>query len=152
MLMEFADVKKWVIFFLGILCAIIIANALSNLIMEYTAITGWVNFVVELRPVRRVLLFHSLSPGKTAGHRVFRVRTHLGVPPPFFLALPMITLSFTGRLISRCRGRKKSRHDQYYLKLTRAGNCVYPAIVSCAFRLQDVREGAVHPDTGIRNY
>jgi uncharacterized protein HemY len=45
--MEFADVKKWIIFFLGILCAIIIANALSNLIMEYTAITGWVNFVVS---------------------------------------------------------------------------------------------------------
>jgi uncharacterized protein HemY len=47
MIMEFADVKKWVIFFLGILCAIVIANALSNLIMTYTAISGWVNFVVS---------------------------------------------------------------------------------------------------------
>jgi len=47
MFMEFADVKKWVIFFLGILCAIIIANALSNLIMAYTAISGWENFVVS---------------------------------------------------------------------------------------------------------
>lgn len=32
--MEFADVKKWVIFFLGILVAIIIADALSNIVMN----------------------------------------------------------------------------------------------------------------------
>ena len=45
--MDSADIKKWVIFFLGILCAIIIANALSNLIVTYAGMTGWVNFVVS---------------------------------------------------------------------------------------------------------
>lgn len=45
--MEFADVKKWVVFFLGILVAIVIANALSNIIMAYTNMTGWVEFVIS---------------------------------------------------------------------------------------------------------
>ncbi|MFA5238009.1 MAG: hypothetical protein WC362_09170 [Methanoregula sp.] len=45
--MDSSEIKKWVIFFLGILCAIIIANALSNLIMVYTGMTGWVEFVVS---------------------------------------------------------------------------------------------------------
>lgn len=45
--MEFAEVKKWAIFFLGILCAIIIANALSNWIMAYAPMTGWVSFLVN---------------------------------------------------------------------------------------------------------
>jgi hypothetical protein len=45
--MDFAVVKKWGIFFLGILCAIIIANWLSNLIMVYIPMTGWIGFVVS---------------------------------------------------------------------------------------------------------
>ncbi|MGA2104686.1 hypothetical protein [Methanoregula sp.] len=45
--MDFAEVKKWVIFFLGILCAIVIANALSNMIMDNSGVTGWENFVVS---------------------------------------------------------------------------------------------------------
>ncbi|MGA2698625.1 MAG: hypothetical protein ABSE74_03185 [Methanoregula sp.] len=45
--MEFAVVKKWVIFFLGILVAIIIANALSNFIVAYAGMTGWINLVVS---------------------------------------------------------------------------------------------------------
>jgi uncharacterized protein HemY len=45
--MDSAAIKKWVIFFLGILVAIIIANWLSNLIMAYAGMTGWVNFVVS---------------------------------------------------------------------------------------------------------
>jgi uncharacterized protein HemY len=45
--MEFADVKKWVIFFLGILVAIIIADALSNLLMNYSGLSGWLNFVIS---------------------------------------------------------------------------------------------------------
>jgi len=45
-LMEFSDVKKWIVFFLGILCAIVIANALSNILMGYSGINGWPNFVV----------------------------------------------------------------------------------------------------------
>jgi hypothetical protein len=45
--MDSAAIKKLVIFFLGILVAIIIANWLSNLIMAYAGMTGWVNFVVS---------------------------------------------------------------------------------------------------------
>ncbi|MGB8220250.1 MAG: hypothetical protein WCE46_07705 [Methanoregula sp.] len=45
--MEFAVIKKWVIFFLGILVAIIIANALSNLIVADAGMTGWINLVVS---------------------------------------------------------------------------------------------------------
>jgi hypothetical protein len=45
--MDSATIKKWVIFFLGILVAIIIANWLSNLIVAYAGITGWENFVVS---------------------------------------------------------------------------------------------------------
>ena len=44
--MDFATVRKWVIFFLGILVAIVIANALSNMITNYSGLAGWVNFVV----------------------------------------------------------------------------------------------------------
>jgi hypothetical protein len=45
--MEYADVKKWVIFFVGILVAIVIANALSNILMAYTGVTGWMEFVIS---------------------------------------------------------------------------------------------------------
>jgi len=45
--MDSADIKKWVVFFLGILVAIIIANAVSNIIMSYTGITGWVEILVS---------------------------------------------------------------------------------------------------------
>lgn len=45
--MDSAEIKKWVIFFAGILVAIIIANALSNIIMSYTGITGWEEFLVS---------------------------------------------------------------------------------------------------------
>lgn len=45
--MDSADIKKWVIFFLGILVAIIIANWLSNVIVAYAGMTGWMNFVVS---------------------------------------------------------------------------------------------------------
>ena len=45
--MDSATIKKWVIFFLGILVAIIIANWLSNVIVAYAGMTGWMNFVVS---------------------------------------------------------------------------------------------------------
>jgi hypothetical protein len=45
--MDSADIKKWVVFFLGILVAIIIANAVSNIIMSYTGIAGWVEILVS---------------------------------------------------------------------------------------------------------
>jgi len=47
MYMDSATIKKWVIFFLGILVAIIIANWLSNVIVAYAGMTGWMNFVVS---------------------------------------------------------------------------------------------------------
>jgi hypothetical protein len=45
--MDYAVIKKWLIFFAGILCAIIIADALANLIVGTTGMTGWVKFVVN---------------------------------------------------------------------------------------------------------
>jgi len=45
--MEYANVKKWVLFFIGILCAIVIADALSNLIVSAARITGWANFLIN---------------------------------------------------------------------------------------------------------
>jgi hypothetical protein len=45
--MDYATVKKWAIFFIGILCAIILADALSNVIVSATGITGWANFLIN---------------------------------------------------------------------------------------------------------
>jgi hypothetical protein len=45
--MEYATVKKWVLFFIGILCAIVIADALSNLIVSAAGISGWANFLIN---------------------------------------------------------------------------------------------------------
>ena len=45
--MEYATVKKWALFFIGILCAIVIADALSNVIVSATGITGWANFLIN---------------------------------------------------------------------------------------------------------
>jgi hypothetical protein len=38
--MDFAPVKKWVVFFIGILCAIVIADAFSNLLVSLTGMDG----------------------------------------------------------------------------------------------------------------
>jgi len=45
--MDFAPVKKWAIFFMGILCAIVIADKLSNAIVSATGIVGWMKFLVS---------------------------------------------------------------------------------------------------------
>ena len=45
--MDSASVKKWAKFFIGILCAIVIADALSNLIVSAAGITGWMNFLIN---------------------------------------------------------------------------------------------------------
>jgi hypothetical protein len=45
--MDYATVKKWSLFFIGILCAIVIADALSNMIVSAAGITGWVNFLIN---------------------------------------------------------------------------------------------------------
>jgi uncharacterized protein HemY len=45
--MDFAPVKKWAIFFIGILCAIVIADKLSNAIVSATGMIGWMKFLVS---------------------------------------------------------------------------------------------------------
>jgi hypothetical protein len=45
--MNYATVKKWALFFIGILCAIVIADALSNVIVSAAGITGWANFLIN---------------------------------------------------------------------------------------------------------
>ena len=45
--MDFAPVKKWAVFFMGILCAIVIADALSNILVSATGMTGWIKFLVS---------------------------------------------------------------------------------------------------------
>jgi hypothetical protein len=38
--MNSADIKKWAVFFAGILCAILVADAISNAIVAVTRLTG----------------------------------------------------------------------------------------------------------------
>jgi hypothetical protein len=45
--MDFAPVKKWAIFFIGILCTIVIADALSNALVSVTGMVGWMQFLVS---------------------------------------------------------------------------------------------------------
>jgi hypothetical protein len=45
--MDFAPVKKWGIFFLGILCAIVLADALATILVESAGIAGWIKFLVN---------------------------------------------------------------------------------------------------------
>ena len=45
--MDFAAVKKWAVFFIGILCAIVIADALSNVLVSATGMSGWMKFLVS---------------------------------------------------------------------------------------------------------
>jgi hypothetical protein len=45
--MDFAPVKKWTIFFIGILCAIVIADVLTNAIVSATGMVGWIKFLVS---------------------------------------------------------------------------------------------------------
>ena len=39
--MDFASIKKWLVFFCGILVAIIISDQLSNVIVAASGISGW---------------------------------------------------------------------------------------------------------------
>ncbi len=56
--MDMSAVKKWVIFFAGILCAILIADALSNIIVAATGISGAPGFVVNF--VLYVVIFFGI--------------------------------------------------------------------------------------------
>jgi len=44
--MDWSKVQKWLVFFAGILCAILIADAVSNFIVNAAGITGWAKFVI----------------------------------------------------------------------------------------------------------
>ena len=45
--MDSQEIKKWVYFFLGILVAIVIANALSTIVTAYAGITGMTSLIVN---------------------------------------------------------------------------------------------------------
>jgi hypothetical protein len=45
--MDFTPVKKWGIFFLGILCAIVLADAFATVLTESAGIVGWLKFLVN---------------------------------------------------------------------------------------------------------
>jgi UDP-N-acetylmuramyl pentapeptide phosphotransferase/UDP-N-acetylglucosamine-1-phosphate transferase len=45
--MNSTSVKKWAVFFIGILCAIVIADALSNAIVTLAGVTGATGFIVS---------------------------------------------------------------------------------------------------------
>ncbi|MFA5332697.1 MAG: hypothetical protein WC342_09995 [Methanoregula sp.] len=45
--MDSATIKKWVMFFVGILIAILIADQLSRLIMKFTGLSGGMEFIVS---------------------------------------------------------------------------------------------------------
>jgi uncharacterized protein HemY len=45
--MDLAPVKKWAVFFIGILCAIVIADTLSNALVSMTGMAGWMKFLVS---------------------------------------------------------------------------------------------------------
>ena len=45
--MDFAPVRKWAIFFIGILCAVVIADSLSNAIIAATGTAGWIKFLMS---------------------------------------------------------------------------------------------------------
>lgn len=44
--MDLKDIRKWLIFFAGILCAIVIADFISNILVNAVGMTGWIKFVV----------------------------------------------------------------------------------------------------------
>jgi len=45
--MDLAPVKKWAIFFIGILCAIVIADTLAMVLVSFTGIDGWLQFLIN---------------------------------------------------------------------------------------------------------
>jgi TRAP-type mannitol/chloroaromatic compound transport system permease small subunit len=45
--MDYATIKKWVTFFIAILCAIVVADVLSKLIVSAVGMSGWIDFLVN---------------------------------------------------------------------------------------------------------
>ena len=69
--MDMSTVRKWAVFFLGILCSILIADSLSTIIIAATGLTGWIKFIVSF-VLYAVLFFGILYIiEKTLGIRFF---------------------------------------------------------------------------------
>lgn len=69
--MDISTVRKWAVFFLGILCSILIADSLSTIIIAATGLTGWIKFIVSFI-LYAVLFFGILYIiEKTLGIRFF---------------------------------------------------------------------------------
>ena len=56
--MEMRAIKKWLVFFCGILAAIMVADLLSNFIVSAMGIVGWSRFLVSF--VIYAVLFFAL--------------------------------------------------------------------------------------------
>ena len=42
-----SSIRKWAVFFISILCSILIADTLSNAIVSVLGLNGWIKFVVS---------------------------------------------------------------------------------------------------------
>ena len=67
--MEMRAIKKWLVFFCGILAAIVVADQLSNFIVSAAGITGWSRFLLSFI-IYAVLFFFLLH----AIERIFGIR------------------------------------------------------------------------------
>ena len=47
MIMDMSSVRKWAIFFIGILCSILIADTVSDKIVTAVKLNGWIKFIVS---------------------------------------------------------------------------------------------------------
>jgi len=45
--MDISSVRKWAFFLIGILCSILIADTLSNIIVTALGLNGWIRFIVS---------------------------------------------------------------------------------------------------------
>jgi hypothetical protein len=69
--MDMSSVRKWAVFFTGILCSILIADTLSNVIVTAVGMNGWIKFLVSF-VLYAVLFFGILyAIEKTFGIRFF---------------------------------------------------------------------------------
>ena len=65
--MQTGAVKRWIILFLSILCAILIADAVSGFIVSLAGAKGWVAFIVSF-VLYAVILFGTLAILKKYGY------------------------------------------------------------------------------------
>lgn len=70
-IMNMTSVRKWAVFFIGILCAILIADTVSNAMVNAMGLNGWIQFIVSF-VLYAVLFFGILYViEKTLGIRFF---------------------------------------------------------------------------------